>query len=70
MKLIKDNGIYKTGLYVKDNIIGIGTLTYIDPETLIYGALGHEVIESNTNTIVEIKSGVIFYKFIKNIKFC
>jgi len=36
-----DNDVYKTGLYVKDGITGIGTLTYIDPETKIYGALGH-----------------------------
>jgi len=42
LKLKKDNnGVYKTGLYVKDAITGIGTLTYIDPETNIFGALGH-----------------------------
>lgn len=39
--LINQEGVYKTGLYVKDSISGIGTLTYIDPETKIYGALGH-----------------------------
>ena len=43
LELILVDNIYKTGLYVKDNITGIGTLTYIDPETLIYGALGHQV---------------------------
>lgn len=42
LDLIKDNnGVYKTGLYVKDQINGIGTLTYIDPSTNIFGALGH-----------------------------
>jgi len=41
--LVKDGDKYKTGLYVKDEITGIGTLTYIDPETSIYGALGHEI---------------------------
>lgn len=40
--LIEVDGVYKTGLYVKDSISGIGTLTYIDPKTKIYGALGHE----------------------------
>ena len=35
---------YKTGIYVKDSIVGIGTLTYIDPKTKIFGALGHEII--------------------------
>lgn len=61
LKLIKDeNGVYKTGLYVKDQITGIGTLTYIDPETKIFGALGHEIVESNSNTKIEVKDGKIF----------
>ena len=61
LNLVKDeNGIYKTGLYVKDTINGIGTLTYIDPNTLIFGALGHEITEKNTLKKVEINSGSIF----------
>ena len=48
LELINDNGIYKTGLYVKDTISGVGTLTYIDPGTMMYGALGHEIIDKNT----------------------
>ncbi len=67
LSLIEDDGLYKTGLYVKDSITGIGTLTYIDPESLIYGALGHEIIEANTNSIVEIKSGNIFRNAITSI---
>jgi len=49
LDLVRDNNdVYKTGLYVKDEITGIGTLTYIDPETKIYGALGHglEIVRS------------------------
>lgn len=67
LELIKDNNIYKTGLYVKDSITGIGTLTYIDPATKVYGALGHEIIESNTKSIVEIRSGEIFRNYITDI---
>lgn len=60
LKLYKENGIYKTGMYVKDNITGIGTLTYIDPNTKIFGALGHEIIEKNTGKLLNIKDGTIF----------
>ena len=67
LKLIETNGIYKTGLYVKDSVTGIGTLSYIDPETKIFGALGHEIVESNTSSIVEIKSGTIFKNSITSI---
>lgn len=59
LPLTNENNIIKTGLYVKDIISGIGTLSYIDPETHIYGALGHEVIESNTLKPLEVKDGKI-----------
>ncbi len=66
-KLYKDNNSYKTGMYVKDNIIGIGTLTYIDPETKIFGALGHEILEKNTGKILKLKDGNIFESKVTNI---
>lgn len=60
LKLYKEDNIYKTGLYVKDRVIGVGTLTYIDPNSKLFGALGHEIIEKNTGSILEIKDGKIF----------
>lgn len=68
LPLIKDNGKYKTGLYVKSSIKGIGTLSYIDPETKIYGALGHEIDEIETSKKVEIKTGIIFNSKITKIE--
>lgn len=62
-----DNGVIKTGIYVKDKITGIGTLTYIDPNSKVFGALGHEIDESTTGEKVEIKSGEIFYSNITGI---
>ena len=67
LKLEKNNNSYKTGIYVKDYLLGNGTLTYIDPETKIYGALGHYIIDSNTNAAIEIKDGSIFKSVITNI---
>lgn len=61
LSLDKDeNNIYKTGLYVKDSITGVGTLTFIDPNTKLFGALGHEIIEKNTGQKLEIKDGKIY----------
>ena len=68
LPLILSDGKYKTGLYVKSSIKGIGTLTYIDPQTNIFGALGHEIAESETNSIVEIKNGSIFESYITSIE--
>lgn len=66
--LNKVDGTYKTGLYVKDNLTGIGTLTYIDPATKIYGALGHEITESTSGNLIEVKTGNIFRSSITTIE--
>ena len=63
LKLVKDNDTFKTGLYVKDSISGIGTLTYIDPETKIFGALGHEVGET-----FNISNGNIYSSYVTAIE--
>lgn len=68
LNLIKDdNSVYKTGLYVKDSINGVGTLTFIDPNTKIYGALGHEIIEKTTGQKLEIKNGKIYASEVTSI---
>ena len=68
LKLTKTNdNIYKTGLYVKDTISGVGTLTYIDPNTKLFGALGHEIIEKNTGQKLEIKDGKIYSSTVTGI---
>lgn len=67
LSLYLEDGMYKTGLYVKDGVTGIGTLTFIDPATNTYGALGHEVLESTTSKIVEVRTGSIFENSITSI---
>lgn len=62
-----ENNVYKTGLYVKDSINGVGTLTFIDPNTKIYGALGHEIIEKTTGKKLEIKDGKIYSSVVTSI---
>lgn len=68
LKLVKDDdNVLKTGLYVKDKINGIGTLTYIDPNSRVFGALGHEILESNTISKFEIKDGKIYDAYVSGI---
>lgn len=57
--ILDQNQVYKTGLFVKDQINGIGTLTYIDPNSFIYGALGHEIADQNSSVRIEVKEGKI-----------
>lgn len=58
---------YKTGLYVKDSISGIVTLTFIDPSRKIFGALGHEILEKNSGNKIDAYSGNIFKSEITGI---
>ena len=58
----------KTGLYLKDTIAGIGTITFIDPNTKAYGALGHEIIDSISGNIINNKNGNIFDSTVIDIK--
>jgi len=68
LALIKDkDNTLKTGLYVKDSIIGIGTLTFIDPNSKMYGALGHEILEKSTGQKFEIKDGKIYNSTVTSI---
>ena len=68
MTLNKEKDLsYKTGIYVKDSIVGIGTLSFIDPETNTFGALGHEITDSGTGFNFTINKGNIFSSKITSI---
>lgn len=52
-------GSYKAGLWIKDSSAGVGTMTYIDPETKSFGALGHPISDTDTKNILPLGSGEI-----------
>ncbi len=51
---------FKSGLYVKDSIIGVGTLTYYDPYNQMYGALGHEIMDTDVKKIANVSDGSLY----------
>lgn len=48
----KNSGKYKLGLWVRDDVSGIGTLTYVNKETGAYAALGHAITDNQNNVSV------------------
>ena len=48
---------YKIGLWVRDTAAGVGTVTYYEPETNSFAALGHGIIDIDTNELISIASG-------------
>ena len=67
LTLHKENNEYKTGLYVRDVIRGVATLTYIDIENKTFGALGHEIVERTTKSKLESHNGTIFDSTVTSI---
>ena len=51
------NGNYKLGLWVRDSAAGIGTLTFYEPSTGNFAALGHGITDSDTEKLLEIQNG-------------
>lgn len=66
--VISTDGVMTTGLYLRDKLAGIGTLTFIDPNSHKYGALGHEIIDQDTNQLVSIKNGEIINSNVVSVR--
>ncbi len=52
---ISYEGNISLGIYVKDNILGVGTMTFITEEDLLFASLGHQIATKTTT-----KSGTIY----------
>ncbi|MGN1344260.1 MAG: SpoIVB peptidase S55 domain-containing protein, partial [Traorella sp.] len=68
LEIIHQEGNYKTGLLLKDEITGIGTLTYIDPITKNSASLGHEILDQDTQKPISLSDGTIFGSSVNQIK--
>lgn len=60
-----DKGSYMLGLWVKDDISGIGTLTYVDEQG--FGALGHSINDNDTGVAFTISDGAIYDANLVNV---
>lgn len=55
---VEDN-TYKVGLWVRDSTAGIGTVTFIDKSTGIFGGLGHGVCDVDTGLLMPLEVGTV-----------
>ncbi len=63
---LDENGEYKLGIWVRDNLQGLGTLTYIDTQSG-FGALGHGINDIDTGELLEISEGELYKASISGI---
>ena len=53
------DGRRRLGVWARDSTAGVGTLSYIDPVTQAYGALGHAIVDGDTGDMVTVRDGAI-----------
>jgi stage IV sporulation protein B len=64
----KNTDTYKLGLWVRDSTAGIGTLTFYEPFTNYFGALGHGITDVDTGSLLSVGEGNILKSNIISIK--
>lgn len=67
-EMTADQSGYKAGFWVRDSTAGIGTLTFYDPETMVFGGLGHAVCDVDTGEVIPFSSGEIVSAAITSVK--
>ena len=61
VKLLKNKeGKYKLGLWARDDMSGIGTLTFVNKNTHHYCALGHAITDGHSENIIPVSKGKVF----------
>ena len=53
------DGSRRLGIWVRDSTAGVGTLSYIDPDSGAYGALGHAIVDADTGGVLAVQDGAI-----------
>lgn len=66
--LSKNDDKYKIGLWVRDSTAGVGTLTFYDPKTKGFAALGHPITDVDTGDIMEVENGEVIASNIVSVR--
>ena len=61
-------GVYRIGVLARDGMAGIGTLTYVDPETGAYGSLGHGICDNETGVLIPLRDGSLIESSVGSVQ--
>lgn len=64
----KDDGLLRAGLWVRDSTAGIGTVTFYNPESETFGALGHGIADQDTGKILTVNKGYIYNAYLTSVR--
>jgi len=57
--LSSDDGVYRLGIWVRDSTAGIGTVTFIDKKTGVFGGLGHGINDRDSGVLLPLGSALV-----------
>jgi stage IV sporulation protein B len=60
--------VRRIGAWVRDSTKGIGTLTFYNPQSGQFGALGHGILDVDTRMLLSVRSGIIMPSTVLSVK--
>lgn len=63
----ESDGMYKLGIWVREITSGVGTVTFIDPISKNFGALGHGISDIGGSSLLNVRKGNAYPAFIISI---
>lgn len=62
------DGTWRLGAWIRDSMAGIGTVTFYDPATGSFGALGHGITDTDTGLLMPLGDGSVMHASVKAVK--
>ncbi len=62
------DGAYRLGALIRDSMAGIGTMTFYDPQSGLFGALGHGINDIDTALLMPLQSGSIMHASVTDVR--
>ena len=66
--VLGEDGTWRLGAWIRDSMAGIGTVTFYDPATGSFGALGHGVTDTDTGLLMPLGDGSVMRASVKSVK--
>lgn len=66
--VLGEDGTYRLGAWIRDSMAGIGTVTFWDPATGAFGALGHGITDVDTGMLMPLGDGAVMDATVKAVK--
>lgn len=63
---LTEDGTYKLGIWVRDNLQGVGTLTFVSQDGY-FGALGHGISDMDTGKMLDLSRGLLYKAHILDV---